>query len=290
MECIGEECISMNEQNNWEFHLFGKTYQVLPPTRLETIAEDSVQFDKVTKLLNDFHGRPEQLQAVFAEIVKIQCLPLFQAALSTFILAQSYISAYNYEKEGLEAANSWLTEAQKLAPDEKGVLMAGFDYYMADKEFPQASDLLKRALNLYPHEFEFHERRINLLMRQGTIRQVEKALQVAYKLRLSREQKQTLYASEANAYLHQRQWAKAVKSHQRLAKLMPNNPWVWHNLSIAQLETKNAFTAYASNRKALGLMDFGAARYMQKRIRSVLIIQVGAVVGLFLIILWQVIF
>jgi tetratricopeptide (TPR) repeat protein len=161
---------------------------------------------------------------------------------------------------------------------------------MADKEFPQASDLLKRALNLYPHEFEFHERRINLLMRQGTIRQVEKALQVAYKLRLSREQKQTLYASEANAYLHQRQWAKAVKSHQRLAKLMPNNPWVWHNLSIAQLETKNAFTAYASNRKALGLMDFGAARYMQKRIRSVLIIQVGAVVGLFLIILWQVIF
>ena len=280
----------MNEQEYWEFHLFGQIYQVIPPSRLEPLAEDRAQFDKASKLLQDYHGMPKQLQAAFAEIVNIQCLPLFQAALSTFILARAYLSSFNYKKEGLEAAQSWLTAAQKIAPDEKGVLMAGFDYHMADKEFPAAHDLLKRALSLYPHDFEFHTRHIDLLMRQGTVRQIEKALDSAHKLRLSKEQKQSLYSLEANAYLHQGQWAKAVKSYQRLAKVIPNNPWMWHNLSIAQLETKNAFTAYISNRKALSLMDFDAARYMQKRIRSVLIIQLGAVVGFVLIILWQVIF
>ena len=262
----------------------------MPPSRIEPLPEDREQFQKVTKALQEYHGMPQQLQAAFSELCKIQCLPLFQAAQTRFILRQAYISSDKYDKKGLEAAHSWLIGAQKLAPDEKGVLMAGFDYYMAKEEFPEASNLLKHALALYPNDFDFHERRVILLTRQGTIRQVEKTLQVIHKLRLSKEQKQTLYRLEAHAYLTKHQWAKAIKSYKRLLKLAPHNPWTWHNLSIAQLAIRNSFTAYASNRKALSLMDFGTARDMQKRIQSLLIIQVGAIVALILLMVFQVIF
>jgi tetratricopeptide (TPR) repeat protein len=249
------------------------------PTRYSVTLEDRAQFAHASHVLSDYHGLPEQLQDAFEEFIQIQSKPLFHAGLTTFLITYSYVQGYTYEEKGLENAQGWLQEAQKLAPDEWGVLLAGLDYYLAAKKYPECRELLERSLNLYPNDFELHVRRINFLTRQGTVRQIENAVGIARKLDLTKEQERKLLDLEAQSYLIRRQWNKAIKKYKKLTKLKPDNPWVWNNLSIAQLETKNAFTAYASNRRALRLMDFGAARSMQKQIRPVLIVQIIAVLG-----------
>ncbi|MBE2220112.1 MAG: tetratricopeptide repeat protein [Anaerolineae bacterium] len=267
----------MNTQKPLRFNVYGKTYEVMRPTRHSVTPEDRAQFAHASKILDKYHGLPEQLQDAFEEFTQIQSKPLFHAGLTTFLITYSYIQGFSYEEKGLEKAYGWLQGAQEIAPDELGVLLAGFDYYLAAKKYPECRELLERGLNLYPNDFELQVRRINFLTRQGTVRQIENAVKTTEKLNLTKEQKQRLLALEARAYLDRRQWNKSIEKYKKLTKLTPDNPWAWNNMSIAQLETKNAFTAYISNRKALSLMDFGAARSMQKQIQPVLIVQTIAV-------------
>lgn len=280
----------MDEKDYFFFTLFGKKYRVSKPTRLEITDDDRVQFEQAEKVLDQYHGLPQQLMAAFEKFIRIENVPLFHAGITSFLIAHSFSHGYEYNAKGLEAAQRWLLVAQEMAPEEKYVLLVGFDYYLAKKEYEPCRELLERGLKLYPNSFEFHNRHISFLTRRGTVRQIEKVIQNARKLRLTSAQKETLINQEAYAYLARRQWSKAVKSYGQVTRMLPNNPWAWHNLSIAQYESKNGFTAFYSNRRALSLMDFGAARDMQKRILPLFLIQTGAVIAGIIIVFSPILF
>ncbi len=278
----------MSDQDILNFDLFGNTYRFPRPHRLEITEFDRQQFTQAREELNRYHGLTEQLQAAFEKFIQIQSLPLFDAGLASFFITYSFLYGFEYDKAGLTAAYSWLEEAQEIAPNEKGVLLARIDYYIAQKEYQPCRELLEKGLQLYPNDFDFHKRHISFLVRQGTVRQIEKAIQATHELKLTDEQKESLSVQEADAYLLKRQWPKAIKSYKRATKMQPDNPWLWHNLSIAQYESKNGFTAYMSNRKALSLMNFEVARNMQKRIRMILFVQVGAILLFILLVVFQI--
>ena len=280
----------MDENDYFIFTLFGRRYRVPKPTRIEITNDDRAQFIQAEKVLDEYHGLPQQLIAAFEKFIKIENAPLFHAGMTSFLIAHSFSHGYEYNAKGLEAAGRWLLVAQEMAPEDENVLQVGFDYNLAKKEYEPCRELLELGLKLYPNSFEFHTRRISFLTRRGTVRQIEKAIQSTRKLRLTSAQKETLVNQEAYAYLVRRQWAKAIKSYRRVTRMLPNNPWAWHNLSIAQYESKNGFTAFYSNRRALSLMDFGAARDMQRRILPLFLIQTGAVIAGILLVFSPILF
>ncbi len=260
-----------------QFQLFDQIYTLPQPTRIQVTDADRIQYGQAYKTLNSYHGLSEQLQAAFEEFIKIESVPLFHAGFTEYLVTASYIQGSRFDVQGLKNAESWLVDALEIAPDEKWVLLAGCRYYLAKTAYLESNQLLKRVIEFYPDDFDVYVQWLHYLKQQGTIRQCEKVIRQALANDFNAEQTQILYAQEARIYLTKGAWKKAIKSYKRVIKLVPDNPWWWHNLSIAQLETANGFTAFYSNRRALSLMDFGAARNMQKKILPVFIIQCGAI-------------
>ncbi|MBA3469549.1 MAG: hypothetical protein H0T53_07880, partial [Herpetosiphonaceae bacterium] len=83
--------------------------------------------------------------------------------------------------------------------------------------------------------------------------------------------------STRRAYLHHRMGRYAltlgypdasIAAYQELAKITPDDPWMWHNMSIIYFEKKQFREALHCNTTALKIMEFGAAYTVQRQLKQ----------------------
>ena len=58
--------------------------------------------------------------------------------------------------------------------------------------------------------------------------------------------------------------------YEHLAQHVTDDPWLWHNLSVAYYQMGEYQKAHEANQSALNLRDFDAARNMTKRLEDLL--------------------
>jgi len=203
-----------------------------------------------------------------------------------------------YNRTQMQEATRWLEQAEELAPEEKAILQATIYLHQAKEQYEQAQNALKVAESLYPDDIDFHLAKFGLLRHIGTARQYKRAVRefeekwqgsssgtVAHRA----IQKQFLFKTAYTFYSYQ-EWAQSIKQYKKYLQIDPTHPWAWHNLSLAQLDSKRLLAAAYSNRKALNLMEFNAALEVKKAINQQLIIGGIAMLAFIGLIVGQIIF
>src|SRR5690606_17702487 len=77
---------------------------------------------------------------------------------------------------------------------------------------------------------------------------------------------QRLFAlnSLAGSYLKKNRNNEALGLYREVVKIDPNDPWAWHNMSILYMKGNDYTNAGICNDRALRIMDFDAARQVQR--------------------------
>ncbi len=70
----------------------------------------------------------------------------------------------------------------------------------------------------------------------------------------------SLLSSKALLQMNLKQYSDAVATYQQALSLNPNDPWIWHNNSIALTALGQYQEALQSSERALSIMDFQVAR------------------------------
>lgn len=269
--------MTLNEAEHF-LTLYGQKRNVTIPIR-ETITEqDRQQFDTVYKKLGEYNGRPEPIMAAFEIAKEIESQPLFAAAMARVVQTSAYSHGDVYDEKLMEESVEWVELAESVAPDEKKVLHTAIDVHLSNKNYEPSKRALDQGKMLYPDAFEFKLSDLYILNRTGTLRQVRKVIAQVDENSLTTDQRLLFFWAAAGSFLAHKEWKQSAKLYDKVTKLEPDNPWAWHNLSIARLNDKKTIRAFLANRKALGLMDFGMARHYQKEIRAKLITRIARVV------------
>lgn len=269
----------MNEAEHY-LTLYGSKRNVLIPTR-ETITEqDRQQFDTFHKKLKEYQGRPEPVIAAFELAKGLESQSLFATAMARVVQTNAYVQGRVYDDALMEEAVEWLELAQSVAPDEQAVLHAAIDVHSSNQDYEQSKRALDRAQTLYPNEFDFKLCNLHLINRTGTLRQVRKAVGQIDENGLTPKQRRHFWGTAADSFLAHSDWKQSGKLYKKVAGIEPDNPWVWHNLSIARFNDKKTLPAFLANRKALQLMDFGVAQQFKKEIQTKLLMEIGKFVFL----------
>src|SRR5260221_8600974 len=74
--------------------------------------------------------------------------------------------------------------------------------------------------------------------------------------------------ARANTLGNLERYEEAITDYQHLLRTESDDPWLWHNLSIALLNVKRYQEALDSNQRALALMSFGAAAELTPTLRK----------------------
>lgn len=88
-------------------------------------------------------------------------------------------------------------------------------------------------------------------------------------------EKASILSSKALLLMNLKRNDEAVATFQAASSLDPNDPWIWHNASIALTHLGRYHEALQCSERALSIMDFGAARAQHERIMESLAQQLG---------------
>ena len=72
----------------------------------------------------------------------------------------------------------------------------------------------------------------------------------------------------ADLYLDQGRYSQSIQLYRDVINLNPDDPWAWHDMSIVFVHMKKFKEAKVCNQRALDIMDFEAARDIQRLIEK----------------------
>jgi tetratricopeptide (TPR) repeat protein len=100
-----------------------------------------------------------------------------------------------------------------------------------------------------------------ILERAGRKQEALKAYQEAEtKYPLDSIAKKYLYDNLGSLYIDLRMYDQGIEYAKKRCSLTPDSPWAWHNLGVVYQKVKRYDEAINCEEKALGIMNFGAAR------------------------------
>lgn len=247
-------------------YFVGLLKQITLPTST-TITEDGQEiFERGCDVMLTYRGHYDTLMQALRLFLATEIRPYACAGIAQVLNTASYISGDESDPEGERLALQWFTQAQETNPYrfEINVLEPGFYSFRKDRQKvralldrlgsnPEARSSFRYALG----EMWYWDRANDLsLVRQWN----ETAFGIA------RNNIQRLYALNALAgiYLGKRMNDDALALYHEVVKINPRDPWAWHNMSILYRGKGDYANAGNCNDRALRIMDFGAARDVQK--------------------------
>jgi tetratricopeptide (TPR) repeat protein len=248
------------------------------PTPQETAVTSTAlsTYKKGLDKVNSYRGHPANLFQALQLFQETGCEPLFYGGVAYALFAASYKQNVTYERAGLATAHTWLARAQAIAPDISEINFIGVFLLLYSGRSAEAHSLIQSLTAAEPYGYYVR----TALLDYYTIKQDEAKLTKTY------QQTLTLAKTiDRRAYLHNRlgryymllnAFPKSLAAYRELAQITPNDPWMWHNMSIIFLTRRNYLQALRCNKIALQIMDFGNARH----VRQVIYGRIGGVIVL----------
>jgi tetratricopeptide (TPR) repeat protein len=213
-----------------------------------------------------FRGDPALLIEALRAFYQTDSRPYASAGIAAVLMSASYSHNDVYDESGLLEAQRWLEQAQAIIPDRLEINVLEPRLYIKLKRFHDARIILDYFQSENYEHYHIALTEMAYWIRQNNIEQAQHWYTQAEKLSSTRGRKICALNRLAECYFTNQHHKKAIETYEKLAKLDSNDPWLWHNMSIAYFRMGKYRESDKYNKKALSLMEFGAARNMEKLI------------------------
>ncbi len=219
-------------------------------------------------ILNLYRGHPQILLDALRAFYQTGSKPYAYAGIAAVLQSAAFSHSDVYEQAGLVESQRWLERAQAIVADRVEINFLEALLYINLKEYSNARLLLDHFERENYQHFSICTTEMKYWDRQNDVKQVFAWFQQAMRLGATKARQSYSLSRLAGCYLNNRCYQHAIHAYQQLAQLDPEDPWLWHNRSIAHFRLKQYKDAEKCNKKALGLMDFQAARDMERAIKQ----------------------
>lgn len=241
----------------------------LPQT--ESITEEAqLVFETGLEKLREYRGDPTILQQGLHIFHNINSLPLFYAGVAYTHMLGAYEQATQYNKYGLGLAQKWLNMAEGLAPNSIEVNLIQASIYLSSQDLVSAKTCLDKLAQSEQSQYTYY---ITASLMEYAGRKGDKAQLHAMQMKGLQEatsmvKKAAILNGAGGHYMQQKLFNDALSTYQLLSELTPQDAWMWHNMSIIYFIKNQLIKSYNCNKRALSIMKFGNALYIQKKIQA----------------------
>jgi tetratricopeptide (TPR) repeat protein len=237
----------------------------------ETIlsTESQAIYEHGMDMLNMYRGHPQVLVDALKVFQDCGSQAYAAAGCASALMISAYESGDDYSAEGLELARPWLIKAQELAPNhvEIDFLEAELYIYLRQNEFARSVlDYLNTADG--PKHFYLCLSELYYWYAQKNQEQYQHWYDLAILQATNKGRQICLLSRAAGFFLALEEWKKVIGIYRDLAALDPEDPWLWHNVSLAYYHLERYDKAQQANKKALEIMDFEVAREMEALLKN----------------------
>jgi tetratricopeptide (TPR) repeat protein len=225
-------------------------------------------FEQADRIFDLFRGDPRLLLDAVMVCLQGNCRPYAFAAAAKAIISCSYQVADNYDNDGLSEALRWLERAQHLAPDRNEINIIEVDIYLRMKRLRDARVVLDHITRIEPGLREIPKAEMQYAHLSDNHARWEIWAQRALENARDAHDRFILHNTFAGHYLMYGLDAQCIDAYKIVVQITPNDPWAWHNMSIAYMNIKSYKEAHECNVNALRIMDFGAARRIEKQLKQ----------------------
>lgn len=231
-------------------------------------AESQAIYEQGIDTLNMYRGHPQVLLDALKIFQKCGSQAYAAAGCAYALILSAYESGDNYSVEGLELARTWLIKAQELAPNHVEIDFIEADLYIQLKEYENARLVLDQLDQTTPQHFYVCLSELYYWYAQRQQEQYQTWYDLALPQATNKTRQICLLSRAAGFFLAVQEWKKVIGVYRNLAALDPEDPWMWHNLSLAYYHLERYDKAQQANQKALEIMDFPVAREMEQILKK----------------------
>lgn len=228
------------------------------------------QFDRAVTVTRRIAGDWRKLSepiAVFAAMPAPWCY----IGAAEVLQRLSFLVGGAYSPVGLRQGLRYIAQAQAVDPDNADALItrARLLTSVSDLRWLQlAQDTLTRAQAIAPNHPRLPGVEATLFQRYGQKEKARACLEQAIARAQSPDDQVIARITYANLLLDMGRFEDAVSAYRTLLQTEANDPWLWHNLSIALFNLERYDEALQCNERALSIMPFGAAYSFGETIRK----------------------
>lgn len=218
-------------------------------------------------LVNGYTGETSVLTNAFKSFMATGSRPYALAGAAFILYAAAFQpSRDGYDSEALGLALGWLEQAQAQQPDAVEINVVEAFLYLADRKLSDARLVLDHLHSRELSNFYVCQAETWYWDVKGNFKEVERWAAEGLKSAHNRARQGRMLVNLAQGYMRHDQYAQAAEAYRRLVLVEPDNFWAWQNLSVMYFNLKQYKEAADSNRRALKLNDWPAARAMEKEI------------------------
>lgn len=202
---------------------------------------------------DEYNRDPRVLAAALRTFQSGDSRPYAYAGVAYTLVKAAREDDGSYAELGLSSALDWLEKAQELAPDVTDINMIEAFIYVYSGRYDDARLVLDYLESFNANNYHVLRAEIAYWQDQGmldeTVRWYGKAAGAAESV----PQKLRLRSSLGDFYLAMKQYEKAVEIYREAIHFAGENPWLWHNMSLAYWNLDNMEEAARCNKQVLTL-------------------------------------
>lgn len=184
---------------------------------------------------------------------------------------RAFLMGNTYSPTGVRQALYFLSEALALDPNNVDAWLMRANLLRANgdsKRLNPAQDALQRARQIAPDSPDLPNVEAQVFSTFGRLDLAEQAAREA--VRRGRTQQDWIGNQDSLALilLSAKRPSEAADVYQQVVAVEQDNPWIWHNYSLALSSAKRYQEALDASDRALALMEFGVARQRNNWLRK----------------------
>lgn len=238
------------------------------PAEHRTTMESRRTYETGLDVVNMYRGHPSVLVEGLRRFQATYSCSYAYAGIAYTLAIASFAGSQTPDRRGLQNAMQWLERSQNFEPDRPEINFIEAVIYLNGKQLDKARMVLDYLANQDPQNYYLITTEMNYWRQRGD---EEKYFQWAKKgLEAANRKGRRIFVmnSLAGFYLSKGYLEKSINTYLDLAELDPDDPWLWHNLSVMYVELEMFKEAHQCNQRALSIMDFGAAREIEQVIKK----------------------
>jgi len=216
-----------------------------------------------------YRGDPKVLLAALKIFSETNSLPYAYAGVAATLMSASYDHGDVYDQTGLALARIWLEKAQSYEAHRLEINCLEADLYVREKQYSHARLILDYFQQNRLQSFQVCRIEMEYWSGVRNLAEVERWFERSMQCALTPAHQTDALHHIAGCYLRNQNLPKALAFYKKIEKLSPQDPWLWHNMSIIYFRLKRYDKARRYNQKALSLMEFLAARNVEKDLKAV---------------------
>ncbi len=215
-----------------------------------------------------YRGDPRLLWLAMFTFGDSDYQPYALAGMGLLLVAASSVAGGTHDPDGLAAAGRWVNQARRLVEDDPEInfVAALIALYQGDlaTAVPLVASLEQTAPDNYYAQLAIFE----YACRTGDSGRQRETYEKLLHLARTRQQTMAVHCLQIRSCLAEGAYGPGLALMRQVAEVDPDDPWLWHNMSIAYLKTGRLWRSARCNKKALELLSFDNARTVRQQLKS----------------------